>query len=104
MRVFRRRLTVPQAIAFSATLPAVLCAVFVADWDLHEPTLPFPDRAAMEDEVRAFRRDHDFSPPGSISVIARAIRRRVDPLAFRRVLSGIGPDAVAFWMEDAPES
>jgi len=41
VRVFRRRLVVRDAIAFADVLPAVLRAIFVADWDIDEPVKRF---------------------------------------------------------------
>ncbi|RVI55554.1 DUF2267 domain-containing protein, partial [Sinorhizobium meliloti] len=41
---FRRRLEISDALLFANALPPVLRAIFVADWDLEEPTLPFSER------------------------------------------------------------
>jgi hypothetical protein len=67
-------------------LPAVLRAVFVADWNPEEPRRPFEDRAVMTQEVRALRADHNFAPETAIQDVARALRRHVDEAAFDRVL------------------
>lgn len=95
--VFRRRLTPAQAISFAAVLPAVLRAIFVADWDLDEKRLPFLPREQMNEEAKALRQSHNFSPDNAIQCIARALRRHVDERQFDRVLSEISPEARDYW-------
>jgi uncharacterized protein (DUF2267 family) len=95
--VFRRRLSVEDGLKFASVLPAVLRAIFVADWDLDRPCLPFSDHAAMVAEVKALRRHHNFSPDNAIQAVAAVLQRHVDPAAFNTVLQEIGPGAQAFW-------
>lgn len=97
---FRRRLDVRQALAFADVLPPVLRAIFVADWDIDAPPLPFGDRAAMTREVQALRPDHNVSPDSAIRDVALALRRRVDPAALDRVLATLPPGAADFWRGD----
>jgi uncharacterized protein (DUF2267 family) len=40
-QTFRRRLDLKDAIRFAGVLPAVLRAIFVADWNTEEPRRPF---------------------------------------------------------------
>ncbi|MFM7442543.1 MAG: DUF2267 domain-containing protein, partial [Tabrizicola sp.] len=40
LQAFRRRLTPQEAIDFAQVLPAVLRALFVADWRFHDPAPP----------------------------------------------------------------
>ena len=40
LQAFRRRLTPQQAVDFAQILPAVLRALFVADWTLADPQPP----------------------------------------------------------------
>lgn len=95
--VFRRRLTVEEGLKFASVLPAVLRAIFVADWDLEQSTLTFSDRHEMTAEVKALRRHHNFSPDNAIEAVAGALRRHVDEPAFDAVLEQIGPGPQAFW-------
>lgn len=95
--VFRRRLTFHEAIAFAAVLPAVLRAIFVADWDLSVERLPFGTVDAMNDEVILFRRHHNFSPDNSIQRVSKVLQRHVDKGQLRRVLTDISPAAVGYW-------
>ncbi len=47
LQVFRRRLTVSDAIRFSNILPAAIRALFVADWDPDEGVVAFMERSAI---------------------------------------------------------
>ena len=96
-RVFRRRLALPDAIAFAGALPPVLRAIFVADWNTEDPVRAFSDRAAMTREVQQFRKNHDFSPDDAIAIIASILKRNVDPVAFGRTMSQLPEEARAFW-------
>lgn len=97
LRAFRRRLTVRDAITFADVLPAVLRAIFVADWDLDEPRRGFADRSIMAAEVKALRPDHNFSPDHCIEAVARALRGYVDQTAFDRTLARLPTGASQFW-------
>ena len=95
--VFRRRLSVKEAILFAGVLPPVLRALFVTDWDVDEPRLPFTDRAGMTQEVQAIRRHHNFAPDSAICDVAAALRRHADGAALDRVLSALPEGASDFW-------
>lgn len=95
--VFRRRLTVSQAIAFAGVLPPVLRAIFVSDWRVDEPQLPFLDRDALMTEVRAFRHEHNLSTETAIEDVSNTLKHHVDQKAFARVLQDLAPEARAFW-------
>jgi len=97
LRIFRRRLTVAEAIGFANALPAILRAIFVADWDVNQPVLPFSSLATLNAEVRAFRKNHDFSPANAIEIVATILKDYVDPLAFRDALARLPPEARTFW-------
>ncbi len=99
--VFRRRLDIRQAIAFAGVLPPVLRAVFVADWDLDAPVLPFADRATLTREVQALRRDHNFAPDSAIADVAAALWLVCDRQALQNVLQGLPEGAVSFWASEA---
>lgn len=94
---FRRRLTVEQGLRFANVLPAVLRAIFVADWDISAPPTAFSSRAAISEEVRALRQAHNFSPPSAISDVARVLRNHVDADAFDALLDALPPGAAEFW-------
>lgn len=94
---FRRRLAPRDALRFADVLPPVLRAIFVADWDIDAPRLPFADRAAMTREVQALRPDHNFAPDSSIGDVAAALRRNIDGTALDRVLASLPPEAADFW-------
>ncbi len=97
LQAFRRRLDVEDAILFAGVLPAVLRAIFVADWDIDEPRRPFEDRAAMTKEVQSLRAEHNFAPETAIRDVASALRRNVDEAAFDRVLARLPDGAARFW-------
>jgi uncharacterized protein (DUF2267 family) len=96
-QVFRCRLEVKEAILFANVLPAILRAIFVADWDIDDPKRPFEDRAVMTREVQSLRRDHNFAPDTSIRDVATALRRNIDEAALDRVLAGLPKEASEFW-------
>lgn len=94
---FRRRLDVSEAIRFTGVLPPVLRAIFVADWDMEQPLRAFSSRAALTEEVRSLRRDHNFSPDSAIVDVAGALRACVDAVEFDRILATLPPGAREFW-------
>jgi uncharacterized protein (DUF2267 family) len=94
---FRARLELKEAIRFAGVLPAVLRAIFVANWDTDAPVVPFGDRDSMTAEVKAFRADHNFSPISAIRDVARALRRHVNEEEFDNVLQAFPLGAVDFW-------
>lgn len=103
LQVFRRRLSVAEALAFADTLPAVLRAIFVYGWDAGAAPLPFGSRTEMTAEAQAIRRDHNLTPDDAIEAVAWALRRQVNARDFDRVLGQIGPEAQAFWHVDVDE-
>ena len=78
-------------------LPPVIRAIFVEDWDPDEPVLEFASDAKLLEEVRAVRREHNFSPPNAISAVSAALRRHVDQEAFDEVLSQLPAGAKHYW-------
>ena len=97
LQVFRRRLSLKDAIRFAGVLPAVLRAIFVSDWDPDEPIRPFGDRESMVNEVKALRADHNFSPDFAIEAVATALWKHVDITAFEDMLSKLPEGAIQFW-------
>ena len=98
LQAFRRRVAVKDAILFAGALPAVLRAVFVADWDdIDEPRRPFEDRAVMTKEVQTLRAEHNFAPDTAIRDVAGVLRKHVNKAAFDRVLARLPDGAARFW-------
>lgn len=97
LTVFRRRLSVSDALRFADVLPPVLRAIFVSDWDAAETPRPFGPRDEMEAEVRAFREHHNFAPPDAIATVAAVLRKHVNADDFERVLSALPEDARGYW-------
>ncbi len=96
-QVFRRRLTAQQGLDFASVLPSVLRAIFLKDWDVTHPPLPFPDRSALTHEVKQVRAQHNLTPDNAIEATAWAIRRCTNAQDFERALRKLPPDAMAFW-------
>lgn len=96
-QTFRRRLTIKEAILFAGVLPAVLRAVFVADWDIDEPKREFEDLNIMTKEVQALRADHNFAPDTAIKNVAQALRQNVDIMKFNEVIAKLPEGAKEFW-------
>lgn len=97
LQIFRCRLEISEALLFANVLPPVLRAIFVADWDIEEPTVPFSGRVAMTREVQAFRGNHNLSPDSAIADVAAALRRNVDEAILDRVLARLPQGAIDFW-------
>ena len=97
LRVFRRRLTGAEGLRFAAVLPPLLRAMFVMDWDVEAPPLPFASRDALTREVQAVRPHHNFAPDTAIACVAGALRAEVETSAFEAVLAGLPEGARAFW-------
>jgi uncharacterized protein (DUF2267 family) len=95
-QVFRRRLTVAEALAFADLLPCVLRAIFVTGWRPADP-VPFADRATLAREAQGLRLQHNLTPPHAIAAVSRALRRQVHARDLDRVLAGLPPGAAAFW-------
>jgi uncharacterized protein (DUF2267 family) len=94
---FRRRLTAEQVLAFAALLPPILRAIFVADWAPNEFVAGFPAAEDLSVEVQALRRNHNFSPDDSISVVGRILRQHLDEPAFDRLLGTLPEGSREFW-------
>lgn len=97
-QTFRRRLSLHQAITFADALPVGLRALFVSDWNPDEARRPFASLEAMNAEVRELRSRHNFSPPDAIQIVARILRRYVEPQILRRALHDMPGAARAFWL------
>jgi uncharacterized protein (DUF2267 family) len=96
-QVFRRRLSMQDAIAFANVLPVCLRALFVTDWNPDEERKEFLDRESMTAEVKSLRKEHNFSTSTAIRDVAQALRRHVDEAAFDSLLIKLPKGAVEFW-------
>lgn len=96
-QVFRRRLTAQQGLDFASVLPSIPRAIFVKDWVVEDPPVPFTDRAPMTAEAKKVRVNHNLTPDNAIEATAWALRRSLDQRDLDRVLKRIGPDAERFW-------
>lgn len=96
-QVFRRRLSLGDAIRFAQVLPVGLRALFVADWDPDEPMRPFGSREEMTRELLELRPEHNYSSETSIADVAAALRMHVDAAAFDAALATLPAAAAAFW-------
>ena len=96
-QVFRRRVSVKEAIAFCQVLPAVAQALFIRDWDVGEPRRPFIEMSIMDKEVQELRPLHNFAPEGSIRFVAAALRKNVDERLLEELLARLSEKAREFW-------
>lgn len=96
LQAFRRRLTAQEAVDFAQVLPAVLRALFVADWRLADP-LPPGNRADWTAEARALRPHHSLTPENCVAATALALRKSVLREDLDRVLASLPPFAAEFW-------
>ena len=97
LRAFRARLTPQQAIDFAQILPAVLRALFVADWHLDRPPLPPGTRADWTAEAQGLRRNHNIAPETCVEGCALALRKAVHYADLQAVLAKLPPFAAEFW-------
>jgi len=103
-QTFRRRLALADAVRFATVLPGLLRALFVAEWDPEEPRRPFAAPDVLLEEARQLRPNHNFTPEGAIAHVAWAVRRRVEPAPFARVLAALPAEAGAFWQVNGDAS
>ena len=96
LQAFRRRLTPQQAIDFAQVLPAVLRAIFVADWQLSNPVPP-GSRDDWTAEAMALRPHHNLTPRNCVEATALALRKSVRCEDLDRVLATLPPFAAEFW-------
>lgn len=97
LRAFRHRLTPQQAIDFAQVLPAVLRALFVADWRLGAGPAAPGGRADWAAEAMALRPNHDLTPPHCVEAVALALRRAVLREDLDRALARLPAFAAEFW-------
>lgn len=97
LQVFRRRLTAHQGLEFASVLPSVLRAIFVYNWDVTAPPVPFSERSDLISEVKRVRINHNLTPDNAIEATAWAVRRCTNARDFERVLAKMPEGAASFW-------
>ena len=102
-QVFRRRLSAQQGLDFASVLPTVPRAIFVAEWKVEDPPLPFLDREALTREVKLVRENHNLTPDNAIEATAWTIRRYTNNADFDRVLAGLPEGAISYWQADTAD-
>lgn len=70
---------------------------FLENLQWGEVPRPFASREAMTAEVRALRRQHNFSPDNAIEAVAIALRASVDEAALDTALARLPVQAAGFW-------
>lgn len=96
-QVFRRRVDPQVFLNFINFMPVGIRALFVADWDLSEPRLPFADMETMGAETKRLRQDHNMANYDCIPYIARALRKVVNPVDYAAAMHVLPEEARAFW-------
>lgn len=97
LRAFRRRLAPQQAVDFAQVLPAVLRALFIADWHLAVGQVPPGSRADWTAEAMALRPQHNLTPQHCVAATALALRKSILRADLDRVLATLPPFAAEFW-------
>ena len=99
LQVFRRRLSLEDAIRFANILPAGIRALFVADWNPFEERKQFCDRDAMIAEARTLRSQHNFitETETPLEDVAKAIRKHVDEKVLDELLETLPKGAADFF-------
>jgi uncharacterized protein (DUF2267 family) len=95
--VFRNHVPPQVTINFAQSLPVVLRAILIEDWDLAAEVTPFPNRTALQREVECIRPDHNISPATAIGDVALVLRRAMKPEDYSRMLANLPEAARPFW-------
>ena len=93
---FRCRLAPNQILEFAGLLPAVLRAIFVADWQ-EEPLEAGGNPAQWKKEIQGLRASHNFAPDDARVLTTQALRVLMEAGRLDAILKKIGPWAVEFW-------
>jgi uncharacterized protein (DUF2267 family) len=96
--VFRGHVDLQVAIDFAQSLPPVLRAIFIEDWNVAAPVTPFPDDETLQKEVMAIRPDHNVSTPTAIADVARALRNAMKREDHAFMLTRLPGPARRFWL------
>lgn len=99
--LFRRRMTINQALRFADAIPPVVRALFLEHWHPGEEGNPSHSAQDMLAEVRSLRHEHNFSPDHAIEAVGSALRQVLPEDAFQRALAALPPQLRACWDEDS---
>jgi uncharacterized protein (DUF2267 family) len=94
---FRRRMTVREGLAFADSLPPILRAIFVADWDTDAPVLPCNTESDLIADVLDWRRDHNFANASSIGDVAVALQAAMGPASYAALVAKMPPAVRPLW-------
>jgi uncharacterized protein (DUF2267 family) len=97
LQVFRRRVSVADALMFADTLPVGLRALFVKEWDVSEVQKPFGSMAEMNRGVKQLRVDHNFSRNDAIEIVVKILPKYVETVYFKKMLAKLPDEARKFW-------
>lgn len=97
LHVFRRRVTVAEALAFADRLPSIPRVIFVAQWTPPQVSVRFGSRTEMTREVQELRQHHNLSPDNSIETVTSALRRRIHPRDREEAMAALPTEATTFW-------
>jgi len=96
LKAFRCRLTVQEALDFAQVLPAVLRALFVADWHI-APPVAAGTRDEWRAEAKALRPHHNLTPDNCVEATALALRKSILQEDLERVMARLPTFAAEFW-------
>jgi len=97
LHVFRRRLTLEQALRFADQLPPAVRGLFVEGWRPGDHVASVGTRADLLEEVRSLRRGHNFSPDNAIESVGFALFAVIPSDAFARALEALPPELRELW-------
>jgi uncharacterized protein (DUF2267 family) len=100
--VFRSHVEPQVALDFANTLPPVLRAIFIEDWNLASPVTPMPGREKLLVELKAIREAHNFSTNTAITEVAAALRQNMNELDYGLMLRNMPAEAAQFWKVETP--
>lgn len=95
--VFRRRVSIENALKFANTLPVALRALFVKDWDVNEQLKPFESFEKMNEEVKELRYPHNFSIDLAIEVVTSVLPNHVEKIYFNKMMDEMPIEVKIFW-------
>lgn len=95
--VFRDHLSTEQALRFADALPPLFRALFLEGLAADRMAKPFPDRAALNAQVAAVRRDHTLASDTSIDEVVSAFWPEVDRPRVTAALAGLPAGAARYW-------
>lgn len=97
LHVFRRRLTLEQALRFADQLPPAVRGLFVEGWRPGDHVASVGTRADLLEEVRSLRPEHNFSPDNAIESVGLALFAVLPSDAFARALEALPPELRELW-------